>query len=187
MQQEFKAYLNTTANITTWRHAAIAISQKHLRKAKFKHDYSSEPAPTWVAEQTGHTAYVAGNVYTRGIEKAPGYVASACAEYCALSRTWHLFLSFRVYLSVLSSNSLKQPRKESNKEIKDSNMSFCIGEVKDIKAEIQRQVKTKLKTEVKKQVKKALLRINELYLPQVKRQKTKQIKQVVIKLNKKVT
>jgi hypothetical protein len=186
LQQEFKAYLNTTANITTWRHAAIAISQKHLRGAKFKQDYSLEPAPTWVAEQTGYTAYVTGNVYAREIEEAPGYVASARAEYRALSRTWHSFLSFGVYLSVLPPNSLKRPREESSKGIKDSNMSSCIGEVKNIEAEIQRRVKTKLEAEVEKRVKEALLRINELYLPQVKQQKTKRIEQVVIELGEEV-
>ncbi|KFZ13107.1 hypothetical protein V501_03876 [Pseudogymnoascus sp. VKM F-4519 (FW-2642)] len=87
LQQEFKAYLNTTANITLWRHAAIAISQKHLGGLKFKRHYGLEPAPTWAAEQTGHTANVAGNVYARGIEEAPGHVELARTDYRALSRT----------------------------------------------------------------------------------------------------
>lgn len=165
LQQEVKSYLKTTANINIWRHAAIAISRKHLGGAKFKRDYSSEPAPTWVAEQTGHTAYVAGNVYARGIEEAPGHVASARAQYRALSRTWHSFLGFGVYLGVLPPNSLKRPRDLSSIEVKDSNLSFRIGEVGDIEAEIQKRVKTEVEAEVERRVKEALLQINGSYIP----------------------
>jgi hypothetical protein len=180
LQQEFKVHLNTNARIILWRHAAIAISRKHLGGAKFKRDYGSEPAPTWVAEQTGHTAHVAGNVYARGIEEAPGHVASARAEYRSLSRTWHSFLGFRVYLGILPPNSLKRPRDESSKGIKEGSLSSCVGEVEDIEAEIQRRVKTELKAKVERRVKEALLRINDSYLPQVKRQKTEQVEQIAI-------
>lgn len=175
LQQEFKACLSTTANITTWRHAAIAISRKHLGGAKFKRDYNSEPAPTWVAEQTGHTAYVAGNVYARGIEEAPGHVASARAEYRALSRTWHSFFGFGAYLGVLPPNSLKRPRDESSRGIKDGNPnpSSYIEEAEvDIEAEIQRRVKTEVEAEVERRVKEALLQMNNSRLQQAKRQKT---------------
>jgi hypothetical protein len=164
LQQEFKAYLNTTANITIWRHTAIAISRKHLGGAKFKRDYGSEPAPTWVAEQTGHTAYVAGNVYARGIEEAPGHVASARAEYRALSRTWHSFLGFGVYLGVLPPNSLKRRQEDSREEVKEHNLASPAMEIVDIEAEVQRRVKLEL--------------LNLDCLHQVKRQKIKQAEQV---------
>ncbi|KAL5344739.1 hypothetical protein ACLOAV_010431 [Pseudogymnoascus australis] len=123
LQQAFRTWLNTDGNITTWRHAAIAISRKHLEGAKFKRDYGAEPAPTWAAEQTGHTAHVAGNVYARGIEEAPGHVASARAEYRALSRSWHSFLGFGVYLGVLPPNSLKRPR-EDDRDIMEHAQPF---------------------------------------------------------------
>ncbi|KFY80306.1 hypothetical protein V499_00824 [Pseudogymnoascus sp. VKM F-103] len=144
LQQEFKAYLNTTAHITIWRHAAIAISRKHLGGAKFKRDYGSEPAPTWVAEQTGHTAYVAGNVYARGIEEAPGHVASARAEYRALSRSWHSFLGFGVYLGILPPNSLKRPREDSREGLKEHDQAGHLREAVNIEAEVQRRAKLEL-------------------------------------------
>lgn len=123
LQQAFRTWLNTDGNITTWRHAAIAISRKHLGGTKFKRDYGAEPAPTWAAEQTGHTAHVAGNVYARGIEEAPGHVASARAEYRALRRIWHSFLGFGVYLGVLPPNSLKRPR-EDDRDIMEHAQPF---------------------------------------------------------------
>lgn len=138
LQQAFRTWLNTDGNITTWRHAAIAISRKHLGGAKFKRDYGSEPAPTWAAEQTGHTAHVAGNVYARGIEEAPGHVASARAEYRALSRSWHSFLGFGVYLGVLPPNSLKRARDDAGETMAEHAEPF------DIEAEIQRRVRQEL-------------------------------------------
>jgi len=42
----------------------------------------------------GHTAIIAGNAYAHGIEKAPGHVASARAEYRIISRAWYSFLGF---------------------------------------------------------------------------------------------
>lgn len=140
LQQEFKACLNTTTNIILWRHAAIAISRKHLEGAKFKQDYSSGLAPTWASKMAGHTALVAGNVYARGIEEAPGHVASACAEYRALCRAWHSFLGFGVYLGALPSNSLKRPSQEleleQQKKVRLEGM--------EIEAEVQRRVEQEL-------------------------------------------
>jgi hypothetical protein len=142
LQQEFKVHLNTNTRIILWRHAAIAISRKHLQGAKFKRDYGSEPAPTWSSEQTGHTAYVAGNVYARGIEEAPGHVAATRAEYRALSRAWHSFLGFGVYLGKSTHSSLKRPREEMTESA--NSWSAYILDPKDIEAEIQRRVKEEL-------------------------------------------
>ena len=143
LQQEFQACLNTTANIMLWRHAAIAISRKHLEGAKFKRDYGSGPAPTWAGEMAGHTALVAGNVYARGIEEAPGHVASARAEYRALSRAWHSFLGFGVYLGALPSNGLKRPCSYS-KELEQEQQKRVRLEGMEIEAEVQRRVEQEL-------------------------------------------
>jgi hypothetical protein len=140
-----------------------------LGGAKFKRDYGSEPAPTWVAEQTGHTAYVAGNVYARGIEEAPGHVASACAEYRALSQTWHSFLGFGVYLSVLHPNSVKRPRDDSEDRLKKHDPASHPRAAVDIEAEVERRVKLEL------------LKMS-LHTQQAKRHKTKQIERVVVEL-----
>jgi hypothetical protein len=153
LQYEFHIGLQTTANITLWQHIAIAISRRHLGRAKFRRDYGSEPAPTWVSEQTGHTVIVAGNVYARGIEEAPGHVASARAEFRALSRSWHTFLGFGMFLGVLPPNSLKRARDsgvglELNQEQEweweqEQKKRACLKEV-DIEAEVQIRVEQKL-------------------------------------------
>ena len=96
ISSEFKASLNTKANIQIWRHAAIAISRRHLRQAKFKKDY--DIGTTWNDEQTAHDTKLAGSIYARGIEEAPGHVASARAEYRQICREWHSWLGFALYL-----------------------------------------------------------------------------------------
>jgi hypothetical protein len=137
MQHEFQTVLKTEGNITLWRHGAIGISRYHLDGVKFKRDYGSEPAPTWAIEQTGHGAIIAGNVYARGIEEAPGHVASARKEYRALSRAWHSFLGFATYHGALAPNSLKRPW-DSDEERSRDGMVYL--KEADIEAEVQRRV-----------------------------------------------
>ena len=97
IKREFQASLNTTANTLIWRHAAIAISRRHLQGSQFKKDYdhtSRRERNMWNDAQAGHTSLLAGSIYARGIEEAPGHVASARAEYRLISRAWHTFLGF---------------------------------------------------------------------------------------------
>jgi hypothetical protein len=67
LKQEFQTHLHTQANIQMWRHAAIAISQQHLRQAKFRKDFDigAGPAATWNDAQACHAADLAASVYTR--------------------------------------------------------------------------------------------------------------------------
>jgi hypothetical protein len=138
LQREFHQHLNTTVTINLWRHAAISISRTHLGGAKFKRDYTSEPVPTWITAQTGHEAFVAANVYARGVEEAPGHVAFARAEYRALSRVWHSFLGFETVLASMPSNSLKRKR-----ESRHLDMQTTLSEL-EIEAEVQRRVRHEL-------------------------------------------
>lgn len=94
LAQQFRQYLHTEASILLWRHAAIAISRRHLRQAKFRKFYEAEVPGTWNDAQTAHAASTAGMVYARGVKEAPGHVASARAEYRQISREWHTFLGF---------------------------------------------------------------------------------------------
>jgi hypothetical protein len=98
LQQEFQCRLNTRANIQIWRHAAIAISRRHLKQAKFNKDYDIGKGMTWNDAQACHLADLAGSIYARGIEEAPGHVESARSEYRQLSRAWHSWLGFALYL-----------------------------------------------------------------------------------------
>jgi len=98
ISRKFKIHLSTSAKIQVWRHAVIAISRRHLKQGKFKKDYDLGQTPTWADKQSCHTTPVAGAVYARGIEEAPGHVASARAEYRQISREWHSWLRFALYL-----------------------------------------------------------------------------------------
>jgi len=53
---------------------------------------------TWNNTQACYLADLASSVYIRGIEEAPGYVALVRAEYRQISRTWHSWLGFALYL-----------------------------------------------------------------------------------------
>jgi hypothetical protein len=84
LAREFRQHLNTKVNILLWRHTAIAISRRHLGQHKFRNDYGLEhltKLTTWEDMQTAHPGPCAGQVYARGLEEAPGHVASAKAEY----------------------------------------------------------------------------------------------------------
>lgn len=48
--------------------------------------------------QAAHGSMLAGQLYARGIEEAPGHIAPIRAEYRAISRAWHSCLRFRVFL-----------------------------------------------------------------------------------------
>lgn len=117
--REFKIHLNTFAKIQVWRHAVIAITRRHLKQGKFKKDYDLRQTPTWEDKQSCHTTPVAGAVYARGIEEAPGHVASARAEYRQISREWHSWLGFALYLGSRASDSerLKIAKRKTLEEL----------------------------------------------------------------------
>ena len=98
IEREFQLRLNTHANIQIWRHAAIAISRRHLKQAKFNKDYDIGKGMSWNDAQACRLADLAGSIYARGIEEAPGHVASARAEYRQISRAWHSWIGFALYL-----------------------------------------------------------------------------------------
>jgi hypothetical protein len=92
LAKEFREHLDTDAAILLWRHAAIAVSRRHLRQAKFHKDYGVEASQSWNELQSAHLSGVAGAIYARGIHEAPGHVEAARTEYRRISREWHTFL-----------------------------------------------------------------------------------------------
>lgn len=94
IQDRFTRGLRTTANILIWRHAAIAVSRKHMSERGFKRDYRQKTADDVINAQAGHTTAVAGQIYARGIHETSDYVASVKAEYRQISRQWHACLGF---------------------------------------------------------------------------------------------
>ncbi|OOO04500.1 hypothetical protein AFCA_000004 [Aspergillus flavus] len=96
LQREAKTHLQTKMNITSYRHAAIAISRVHLQCGGFKRDYGADD--TTVDHQASHGSWVAGTVYARGLQEAPGHIEARRRQYRTISRKWHSFLGFETYL-----------------------------------------------------------------------------------------
>lgn len=159
LQREFETHLRTKANINVWRHAAIAISRKHLDQRKFRKDYGTASTATWIDAQSAHGSLRAGLAYARALEEAPGHVEAARTEYRALCQDWHSLLGFGIYLgrrdcrmmvSPLTGASILQPlnvqkrsyltmQEDANKETHLSPTSLS-----DIEAEVQRRVQLEL-------------------------------------------
>lgn len=96
LQREARTHLQTKMNILSYRHAAIAISRVHLKCGGFKRDYGADDAA--FNEQASHGSWIAGTVYARGLQEAPGHVEARRRQYRAISREWHGFLGFETYL-----------------------------------------------------------------------------------------
>ncbi|EWY79884.1 hypothetical protein FOYG_16949 [Fusarium oxysporum NRRL 32931] len=97
--QEFQRLIPTKVTIPIWRHAAIAISRRHLRQAKFKRDFIEAVTWAWNDEMAAHSTKLAGLTYARGLDEAPGHVAGAKAEYRRISREWHAWLGLGGYFT----------------------------------------------------------------------------------------
>jgi hypothetical protein len=98
LEREAKMHLHTKMNILSYRHAAIAISRVHLKCKGFKRDYGTDEST--FDEQASHGAWMAGTVYARGLQEAPGHIEARRQRYRAISREWHQFLGFEVYRGV---------------------------------------------------------------------------------------
>jgi hypothetical protein len=96
ISREARLYLDTALGILTWRHLAITISRQHLSCGGFKRDYGVDKK--LADEQATHGTWIAGTVYARGLQEAPGHVKARSLEYRAVSQEWHGFLGFRTYL-----------------------------------------------------------------------------------------
>ncbi|KAL6406140.1 hypothetical protein AUP68_10703 [Ilyonectria robusta] len=94
LSRAFRLSLGTDTNIQLWRHAAIAISRRHLQQAKFKRDFIEAVSWAWNDEMAAHSTKLAGLTYARGLQEAPGHIAGAKAEYRRICREWHAWLGF---------------------------------------------------------------------------------------------
>jgi hypothetical protein len=117
LQKEGKTHFNAPLSILIYRHIAIAISRQRLPSGGSKRDYGVDRKIA--DEQATHGTWVAGTVYARGLQEAPGHIKMRSIEYRAVSREWHSFLGFRVYLGVR-----KRPLSECHK---NGSCSKCNG------------------------------------------------------------
>jgi hypothetical protein len=79
-------------------------------------------------------------------------VASARAKYRALSKAWHSFLRFSIYITASSNKSLKRFIKGNNKDGREKYKRTCLDDL-DIKAEIQRRAEQELLKGILKSIK----------------------------------
>ncbi|THC88033.1 hypothetical protein EYZ11_012517 [Aspergillus tanneri] len=110
LQREAQEHLQTKMNVLSYRHAAIAISRVHLKCGGFKRDYRATDDAAF-NEQATHGSWIAGTVYARGLQEAPGHVEARWRRYRAISQEWYGFLGFETYLG---------PRKRPAEEEKDN-------------------------------------------------------------------
>lgn len=61
---------------------------------------------SWNDAQACYLANLAGSIYARGIKEAPGHVALARAEYHQISRAWHSWIGFALYLGARDSGPI---------------------------------------------------------------------------------
>ncbi|CAG8059412.1 unnamed protein product, partial [Penicillium salamii] len=109
LQRESRLGLNgQTVNVASWRHIAIALSRRFLRTTSaFPQNAQDDQNPETTTDdddadiedhfqdlQAGHSSHVAGIVYARQINEAPGSLASRRAMFRQVSQDWHRFLGF---------------------------------------------------------------------------------------------
>lgn len=93
------AALSTTISVLLWRHAAIAMSRKHLPEGfQFKRDYSLNEEDAIMDLQSTHSSRRAAITYARSRDEGPGFRKMLRDNCRALSRAWHTFLGFGTVL-----------------------------------------------------------------------------------------
>ncbi|KAK7177671.1 hypothetical protein PSPO01_16281 [Paraphaeosphaeria sporulosa] len=81
ISREVRLYLDIKLGILVYRHLAIAISRQHLLCGGFKRDYGVDKK--LVDEQATHGTWIAGTVYARGLQEAPGH-CDKCGGPCSI-------------------------------------------------------------------------------------------------------
>ena len=92
LERETKGALGVAFTIPVYRHLAIVISRKHLECGGFKRGYGLED--TRFNDQASHTPWIAGAIYARGYDEAPGHIEARRSKDRKVSLEWHRFLGF---------------------------------------------------------------------------------------------
>jgi hypothetical protein len=95
LETESSMILKSKLGIRVYRHVAIAMARKHIRKDHFK-EVSLEEDDIW-DEQAVHQGNTAGTTYARELHDAPGVVESRREGFRRISQEWHLFLGFKTW------------------------------------------------------------------------------------------
>jgi len=104
LKRESDRLIGVPLNKKSYRHLAIAISDRYMKRTKFdlnkEEDNRQEDKNTdeqqdeAVAKQSGHTSETAGAIYARLLEEAPSHVQQMRYRFRVSSIEWHEVLQF---------------------------------------------------------------------------------------------
>jgi len=103
LEKESTEFLKSKLQFHSYRHVAIGMARKHIRENFFT-PTTPEEDKIW-DEQSVHESNTAGTIYARGLNSAPGVVASKREGFRKVSQMWQLFLGFKTW----AVNGLKRP------------------------------------------------------------------------------
>jgi RecQ family ATP-dependent DNA helicase len=90
LKRESILWMNTVLTVSSYRHVAIAISRRYMRRGPFVEDEEEEKMEDDIADkQASHTLMSAGAIYARLLDEARGHVASERERYRVSSVAWH--------------------------------------------------------------------------------------------------
>jgi superfamily II DNA helicase RecQ len=103
LKRESRIAMGQEWTFARYREMAIGISRRFLRgstafqaeEGEGKEGNEDTAEASIADEQAGHTSYVAGLVYARGIMEQAGAVADRRQQFRASSTDWHRFLGFQ--------------------------------------------------------------------------------------------
>lgn len=98
LKRECDMLIGVPLNISSYRHIAIAMSNRYMKKTRFDKDEDKKDEDEQHDEafdkQSAHTAETAGSVYARHIEEASSHIQLVRHRYRQSSIEWHEFLQF---------------------------------------------------------------------------------------------
>lgn len=104
LKRESQSRIGVALGIQAYRMVVIAISRRFLRQHAFGLDEDDEDGEydeddgqrenETIAQQSGHSAHVAGMIYARGIMEQTGEVHTMRERFRETSERWHTFLGF---------------------------------------------------------------------------------------------
>src|SRR5436309_3473959 len=103
IKRESDRLIGVPLNISLYRHIAIAIADRYMKKAAFEPDDQDKDEKDEhdevIDEQSGHGSATAGTIYARWIQEAPGHVQQKRQKFRQTSHEWHMILEFPMALA----------------------------------------------------------------------------------------
>ncbi|KAH0547910.1 hypothetical protein GP486_008349, partial [Trichoglossum hirsutum] len=123
LKRESDRLIGVPLNKKSYRHIAIAISDRYMKRMKFDKDKEDkkkkdldedEQHDQAVATQSGHTSETAGAIYARHLEEAPSHIQQMRYRFHMSSLEWHEVLQFAGQLRGLESSRQKRLQEEEH-------------------------------------------------------------------------